>query len=468
MKFKSTFILGIVFLVLLGYLYYYEMPKQDNIKEEKKFKEKIFDFDIDSLQFVTFLMVSEEVEIKKVEGKDEFIMEEPVNSKADMEVVNKFLSGLKEIRYKKLIDGKDFDLRNVRLDNPYYEITLNFKDGSQKVFRLGDMNVTSDMIYANRDGDDNIYLLDISARDVVDLDSYSFREKSIFKDDFSNVGQIQITTPKGENIVMQKEGADWIITKPKKYKADIVAVKALINNVKNLKAVRFPDETVKHKEQYDFSKSDISMTLTSTDGEVIQSFMLIKKGPMVNRRLSIEETEKEDCLTEDIKKTIDTSYLKEVSTEDVYLISYNNDYLLFEKELDDFRNKPVFLHKMDEIYKLEIMRDNKLLVLSRNDKGGWSDINNTDPISYDAAYVGSIFNYLSFVEAIEFIDDADMNDETYDFKNPALSLSFYDKAGVMVEKLVIGNEDAQYVFLQKLNDATVYMIDKSFKERFKM
>lgn len=469
MKSRSALILLVTFIVLFVYLYYYEMPTQEKIIKEKEVKEKIFDFDKDKVTSFVFNFENEDIEFQKVEGKDEYIIVKPVDAKADNEVVNKFLSELKEVKYMKKVEvDEDVNLSDFKLVSPFYTITINLEDGSQKIFKYGDMNVTKDLIYVNRNDDDNIYLIGLDARNIVDLVLYDFRDKDIFKEEFTDLGQIQITRDK-EEITLEKKDDGWIISKPDNYKADIVEVRALINNLKNLKAIKFPGDKIKGAEKCDFSKPDFSIKLTSLDGKIIDTIKSIKKGPFIKKRKTMEETEKDDCLTNETKDDmIETIYFQKASEKGTYLISVE-DFSYLNKPLRDFRDKSIFTLTKDDVYKIEVFRDGKLLRLVRNEKDEWSNISiKENPTEYSVENINNIFNYLSFLQSLEFINNADMDDETYDFKNSILTLSFYDKDGKMIEKLVTGKEEDGNIFLQRFNDSTVYIVNKSFTERFQL
>ena len=99
----------------------------------------------------------------------------------------------------------------------------------------------------------------------------------------------------------------------------------------------------------------------------------------------------------------------------------------------------------------------------------WSNVSDKNNImAYDTADVANIFNYLSFVEAEEFINNADMGDKTYNFASSVLTLTFFDNTGNIIENLVTGDISVDHIFLKKHNDTTVYMIDKNFIKRFEL
>jgi hypothetical protein len=468
MNLRSVLILAAVLTGLFGYLYLYEKPKQQGLREEWEEKALIFTFNKDDVETFTLSQEYKNTDFIRVEGTDEYKIVKPVTTKADNLAVNKFFDELQKVNYASIIEGEEHDLREFKLDVPYFKLTLNLKGGVQKVFSLGKMNITEDRIYTKRNGDDNIYLVDISLRNVFDLDLYLLREKKIFYDsDFSGTSKIQLVRENKETI-LEKEEDGWLVTKPIKVAADIVEINSLFNNINRLKAVKFPIDNMELAKRCDFTTPDLSVILSDKDDKVIDTFMMIKKGPMVKKRLTIEEAEEEECLTTGNDNTVETVFFKAASKKGVYLIDHN-DFTLLNKPLDDIRNKPIFTLSMDSVHRIEVVRDKKLLALSRDNKGGWENISDKNNVmSFNTADVANIFNYLSFVEADEFIDNADMNDKTYNFAASVLSLTFYDKSNNIIEVLTTGDVTVDHMFLKKHNDKTVYMINKDFLKRFEL
>ncbi len=473
MKPKSALILLVILLALSGYLYFYEMPKQETIETAKEIDEKIFAFDETKVQAFTFTLEHDVIKFKKEAGSDDFVIVEPISAKTDMKVINNLFLKLQKVKYVRFLDSEGKDLRDYRLQIPHYKITLDLKDPAKEggitteVFRFGDFNMSKTMIYAKRDSDNRIFLVDKDVREILDVDLRAFRDKRLIKNNLEDLGQIQIVRG-DEEIVISKDGERWQITKPANLMADIAEVRGLINNIKKIQAVRFPEDNIKDTDKCDFTKPDFLMILTSLDGEVIESVKAVKKGPVVEKDMTMAEREKEDCLSSPTKSGLSTTFFKMASDPATYLITYD-DYKDLDKSLKELRSKTIFTLKKEDVFKIQIIKGNKRLVLNKDEKGAWSNISNkNNPLTFNSNDVSKIFNFLNFVKADEFIDDADMADDLYGFKNTTLVLEFYDENGNMLEGLIAGNVEGNYIYLRRLNDRTVYMIDKNFTNRFVM
>ncbi len=472
MKLKSTLLMLVLLVALAGYFFYYEQPLQENKEIERVNTEKIFAFEPDSVSSFTFTVEKDIVEFNRIDGTNEFGIVAPVKAKTEPGVVDKLFSGLNEIRYVtelEVEEGEVLDLKNYRLALPHFTVTLKFDDDSQKVFKFGSYNMEKNMIYAKRDGDDKVYLLRESAIDVIELSLNSFRDKRVVIDDLSTAAELNIA--RGDNELLLSKNADdiWGIIKPARIEADTADVKAYLNNLKNLKAIMFSNNLEKISDDIDFTKPDLSVVVSSADGKVLASIVLLANGPQVDKKLVIGGKAKESAHSrggmggDDSK--ISTSFLKN-GEGDIFLVSYD-DFKYINKSLLDMRQKSIFSYDMGDISKIQVIRDNRQLELSRDNTGSWVNSTTKDsPMRFGTDKVGTIFNYLNYVEAKEFYDKANFDDVLFGFANPTLQINFFGKDGKVIEQFITGKVFDKYTFLRRFNDGTVYMIDKGFIDRF--
>lgn len=174
--------------------------------------------------------------------KDEWSIVEPINVKADKDLIEYFLFRLDALEAKKFL-GNPADLKNLRkygLKSPSINVTLLEKSG---VFVLQIGAQKDDILYVIADSpqSDQAFLVANDILEIVGKNPSDFRDKRIT--DFYSGDVVELRLDYDDKlIVCKKYGNDWRIATPVNVDADDIKVNSMLYILNKIRAKKFVPE----------------------------------------------------------------------------------------------------------------------------------------------------------------------------------------------------------------------------------
>jgi len=256
--FRSTFILLLVLLGLVGYIYFYEM-KRPATSETAEQKPKAFTVEADKIEEVDVKAASGERTVLRKAG-DAWRIVEPLDAKADDSTATGIVTNLATLEIQRVVDEKAADLAQFGLAAPRIEVGFK-KAGQAEASRLqlGDKNATGGEVYAKLPGSPRVFLVSAFLESTFDKGTFDLRDKTILSFDRAKVDSLEIVT-KDQRLAFAKAGDAWRLTSPLDARADLGQVEGAIGSLQTLamKSIAAPEAAEKDLAKYGLDKPELT------------------------------------------------------------------------------------------------------------------------------------------------------------------------------------------------------------------
>ncbi|MFB0535160.1 MAG: DUF4340 domain-containing protein [Anaerolineae bacterium] len=165
MKLRNTLILVVIFALLAGYVYFFEMKKAEEGEQEEGPKTThVFDLVADDVVELTVKGPEGTTRLSR-EGQP-WKIEEPIQEEADDVRINSLVNRLARLTASRTLTETG-DLATYGLAEPQLTAELETKDNQVETLLAGDKNPQGSSYYVQKEGDENVYL--VYANTVDDL-----------------------------------------------------------------------------------------------------------------------------------------------------------------------------------------------------------------------------------------------------------------------------------------------------------
>jgi hypothetical protein len=259
--FRSTFVLLLVLLGLVGYIYFYEMKRQAPSGTADQ-KQKVFTVEAAKIEQVDVKAASGDRTVLRKAG-DAWRIVEPLDAKADDGEVTGIVSNLASLEIQRVVEENAADLAQFGLAAPRIEV--GFKAGGQagaSRLLLGDTNATGGEIYAKLPGSARVFLVSSFLQSTFNKGTFDLRDKTILSFDRGKVDSLEVVT-KDQRLAFAKAGDGWRLTSPVDARADTGQVEGAIGSLQTLamKSIVEPEAAEKDFAKYGLHKPDLTATV---------------------------------------------------------------------------------------------------------------------------------------------------------------------------------------------------------------
>jgi uncharacterized protein DUF4340 len=193
-------------------------------------------------------------------------LEKPVQARADDAQVKQVLEGLLNGNVDQVMAEKVTDMKPYGLDKPAFQATLSDAKGHQKLLQTGSKDVRGFSVYARASDNPQLFLLSAYSIDnVVKKKPDDLRDKTVLALDPNSITHLSLQTP-SQMVRAEKQGQKWQLTAPQAAPADADTVKAVLDQIKELKADRFEGAGVPAS-RCGLAPARLTVTLSGPAGE---------------------------------------------------------------------------------------------------------------------------------------------------------------------------------------------------------
>ncbi|HRD02321.1 MAG TPA: DUF4340 domain-containing protein [Candidatus Saccharicenans sp.] len=444
MKFKTTIILLIVFILVLGGVLLVE-HKSKQAKGKKEKEEMLTDFqvsDVEKLQLTGPGQTS--ITIKKDE-QDNWQIIEPLVAQADSYEVNSLLETLASLRIEHVVDSQPADLKEYGFTQK--EIKIWLKEQNEPVVILTGMDSPLDgTLYARRGDESKVVLLPGYVKSSLDKNLFDLRNKQIIEFDPNEVQSIEFRSKEIAWKLAKKEDG-WYLVSPVEALASSSRVDSMLYSISTIKAKDYlaEEKSPEDLKSYGLDQPEYSLRLVLADGrEIILS---------LNKK--------------DEKVMATSTHLAKIVEVDSQIIS---DISLKANEL---REKKIALFNSWEAFELTVKKSDRSFSVIKEksaEKGpeeeNWYLIGeNGQKELADSSKVESFLRKLEYLEAIDFVDQPEAS-KNYGLDKPEYEITIKvqneDNKGKSIHllfgqklegknQIVIRNSNFNYLFLIEAN-----------------
>src|SRR5262249_18374180 len=156
-----------------------------------------------------------------LKGPDEWQLTAPLAAPADREAITGLLEKLRSAKIKEFVTDAPKNPAEYGLDHPT-RVTLGLGEEASRTtrtLRLGKAVPEKKGLYAQREGDSAVLLIDEDLGRAVPTSATAFRNKTVFAYDRSKLERVELDSAKGKAALALQDGK-WRITAPVALPAD--------------------------------------------------------------------------------------------------------------------------------------------------------------------------------------------------------------------------------------------------------
>ncbi len=281
--FRSTLVLLVIFLSLLGYIYFVESKKPPDTGTETK--PKAFSVAADKIEELKVKAASgDTAALKKVNGTWQLV--EPLAVSADESIVSSIVSNLSSLEVQRVVEENPSSLKEYGLASPRVDVA--FKVSGDKDFKhllIGDKTATGSDLYARLDTEKRVVLISGYLDGTFDRTPFDLREKSILKFDRDKVDKVAIAT-RDQTVELVKSGSDWRVVKPAQARGDYGTIEGIITRLQStqMKSIVAPEAA--DFKQYGLNPAETTVALSAGSSSASIAFGKRESGSSYARDLS--------------------------------------------------------------------------------------------------------------------------------------------------------------------------------------
>ncbi len=274
MKLKTTLILAIIFALIVGYYYFFEVRRAKQVEEAKEEARKLFHY---TPEQVTQLRLREDDEVLLCQQVgDEWKLEQPVQAKGDQEEIELLINNILDIEQERLIATEPADMKQFGLSPPTAELSFQV-EGKWETLQIGDETPTGTSIYAKKGGSNEVLLVNSLARSYAKKEVYDLRDKIILPFKLERVKQFRYQTAQQDITCQKIEANQWNLLQPINTKADSDKIQSFLQRLINAKAKEFVEEVPEDLGQYQLAPRREGVNLLVGGGDVTNDAVYWKK-----------------------------------------------------------------------------------------------------------------------------------------------------------------------------------------------
>lgn len=351
MKLSKIAVYLLILAALATYVYVVEIKQKEKEVALKEKQEQLLDVKKDDVTHVE-LNSKEHGKILLEKAAKNWVLTEPVKTKADDKAVKSLMLSIVGAKREKLLEDKEVDWKEYGLDKPVFTMTVGTKQG-QATISFGSMNPTKTSYYTRVNDAPNLLLVADTLKNSLDKTPFDLRDKTVVAMAPEDVDRLVITTKKDEIELERQAPQKWRMTRPTEMKVKESVVKANLRGLTNLEARRIIDNPGKDEGTFGLENPEMTVLLA---GKKLQQALVIGK--------SAEGDKGTPGLTPD-------RYARIKGRDTVYVID-SRIMKNLKTDPEKIRDRSILECNPAEIERMDITLDGKKWAMSRGKDKRWS------------------------------------------------------------------------------------------------
>jgi hypothetical protein len=312
--FRSTLVLFVVLLGLLGYIYFFEMKRPAPNAEPPK--QKVFAVEAGTIEELEVRSAGGERTVLKKSG-GAWSVAEPLQTGADETEATGIVTNLASLEIQRVVDEAPADLAQFGLASPKVEVAFRASGRKdQQRLQLGDKTATGGELYAKLPAEKRVFLVSAFLDATFNKSTFDLRDKAVLKFERDKVDALTVASA-GVPLAFEKKDVRWAITSPQALRADVTAVEGLVGRLQTLQMKSIVASDVADKDLGKYGLDKPAYTATVAAGSARASLAIGKADPsgmLYARDLARPAMVMtvEAALADDLKKPADDYRPKEI------------------------------------------------------------------------------------------------------------------------------------------------------------
>ena len=435
MKFKGTVFMAAVFLSLIVYYFFVDLPAEQKEKIAKDHAEKLIP--VEEKKVVEFSLTSngEPVYLKR-KAQHKWDLIRPFQTSGDSTEVESFISQIKSLKKIRVVEEQPKDLSIYGLNPPYAKIYFKFENKSEETLLVGNETPLGGSLYFKRENHPSV-LMAASSLSNFEKSSYSFRDKTLLNFNTGSIQKIQVLR-ETNSLQLKKTGEAWEILGDIHTQGDKDTIMNFLQSVQFSRVKEFINESPDSLQPYGLSAPKLKLILEN-DKTHILSLGNLKEGKGYFARVN--------------------------DSKNIVLVDPRLFEILSQKTVE-FLDKTLLEFEEKDILELVLQSENETIRITQGDNNSSWNIISPIKTDTDLSTINSLLFDLKEAKIKEFIKTSKDTDETFGLNIPRRSFSIKEKTS-RTSTLQLGNQstDGQQVFAKRAGEPTVFSISKKVVDK---
>mgnify|MGYP000072956176 CR=1 FL=1 len=431
MKFQGTALMSAVFLSLVLYYFFVDLPAEQKEKVEKERTEKIFPFATEKVLEFSLAGNGDPIVLKR-KALHSWDLTRPLSAPGDSAEAEAFLSEIENLKKTRVVEENPKDLSIYGLSTPLLKIHFRFENKKEETLFLGDESPMGGNLYIKRENYPAV-MMTPATKSQFEKSVYNFRDKTLLNFSTGTIKRIQIISEK-KNLELKKKGAVWAISGDIGAQGDKDAIMNFLQSIQFSRVREFVDENLDSLESYGLNPPKLKLILESEKGEI--------------HTLSLGNPKEEN------------GYFCKINDSKNIVLADARLFATLSQKTVEFLEKTLLAFEEKEILELSLRSGNETIRLVRGKSNNW-DIQSPIKTTADLSTINSLLFDLKEAKITEFIKISLDIPKTFGLDTPQKSFSLKMKNG-KTWALQFGNQtsNGKQIFANRTGESTVFSISK--------
>ncbi|MCI0454075.1 MAG: DUF4340 domain-containing protein [Candidatus Dadabacteria bacterium] len=422
-RFVGTVIGAGILIILIGYLYFFEIRKQG---EEAKKGDVFPEVRAEQINELILKYPAYTVACLK-EGGEWVVLKDSIKYKAEGKAIRDLVENFTNIRIERVASETPNDLAGFGLEKPKAEVIASTPENKYRILIGGDSPVGSGA-YIKVDEDSRVLIASKSTISwFLKKSANDLRDKQILSLDEDKIKRLRFTW-EDSSFEVERKGNTWIGKNiPEYVEIDGGRVWAILNTFLKLKIDNFENDEPQEHSRYGLDKPSAEIELFENGKSVRVLF--------------------------GNKKRARDYYIKLGSAEPVYSV---NEYVLRQvpENVNDIRVRRIVKLDAEKVTGVGISKGgNELSIIKKGNK--W-ELEGEKGKRVDESKVGDLIAEIGGLEVEVFVDDNSSDLSSYGLDKPEIELTIME---VDKKKTVLfGRKEKEKVYVKLADRSSVYLL----------
>ena len=431
MKFQGTALMSAVFLSLVLYYFFVDLPAEQKEKAEKERAEKIFPFATEKVLEFSLAGNGDPIVLKR-KALHSWDLTRPLSAPGDSAEAEAFLSEIENLKKTRVVEENPKDLSIYGLSTPLLKIHFRFENKKEETLFLGDESPMGGNLYIKRESYPAVMMTPAS-RSRFEKPVYSFRDKTLLNFSTGTIKRIQILREKSL-LELKKNGEVWAISGDIGAQGNKDAIMNFLQSIQFSRVREFVDENPDSLKFYGLDPPKLKLILESEKGQI--------------HTLSLGNPKEEK------------GYFCKINDSKNIVLADARLFATLSQKTVEFLEKTLLAFEEKEILELSLRSGNETIRLVRGKSNNW-DIQSPIKTTADLSTINSLLFDLKEAKITEFIKISLDIPKTFGLDTPQKSFSLKLKNG-KTWALQFGNQtsNGKQIFANRTGESTVFSISK--------
>ena len=419
-----------VFLGLVLYYFFVDLPAEQKEKTEQEQAEKLIPLEAKKVVEFSLTRKGEHIALKR-EALHNWKLTLPFFASGDSTEAEAFISEIASLKKTRTVEEHPKNLSIYGLSSPFLKIHFKFENKKEETLLIGNESPLGGHLYFKR-GSQSAVMMAASSQSSFEKSIYSFRDKTLLNFNTSSIQHIQILREKNP-LEFKKTGEVWKTSGDIRAQGDKDAIMNFLQAIQFSRVTEFVDEDPESMETYGLNPPKLKLALDFDNGSQTLSLGNLKKGKGYFGRIN--------------------------DSKNIILVGTKLFEVLSQKTVD-FLDKTLFEFDEKEILHLSLQSKSETIRVIQEMNDSWN-IQSPIKTAADLSTVNSLLFDLKEAQITKYINISMDTPESFGLDNPQKSFSLKIKNSKNWT-LQLGNQsaDGQQIFAQWTGQQTVFTISK--------